>query len=55
MWLIQNCEEVKTAIKEKRCMMGTVDSWLLYNMTGEHLTGNQKINIQKKILIKNKK
>lgn len=37
-WLIDNVEEVKVALKEKRLMFGTVDSWILYNLTGEHLT-----------------
>ncbi|XP_069114866.1 glycerol kinase 3-like [Argopecten irradians] len=42
-WLIDNCEEVRTAIKDGRCLFGTVDSWLLWNLTGgkdggKHLT-----------------
>ncbi len=31
-WLIDNNEDVRNAIKEKRCLFGTVDSWLLYVM-----------------------
>ncbi|CAF0853375.1 unnamed protein product [Adineta ricciae] len=31
-WLIDNKEEVRKAIEAKRCMFGTVDSWLLYNL-----------------------
>ncbi|CAF0952515.1 unnamed protein product [Adineta ricciae] len=31
-WLIDNKEEVRQAIEAKRCMFGTVDSWLLYNL-----------------------
>ncbi|CAM0138803.1 Glycerol kinase [Umbelopsis sp. WA50703] len=33
-WLIENVPEVRDAIEEKRAMLGTVDSWLLYNLTG---------------------
>lgn len=33
-WLLDNVPEVKEAIQERRCMFGTVDSWLLYNLTG---------------------
>lgn len=33
-WLIDNVAEVREAIKEERAMFGTVDSWILYNMTG---------------------
>ncbi|CAM4903144.1 unnamed protein product [Rotaria socialis] len=31
-WLIDNNHQVREAIKEKRCLFGTVDSWLLYNL-----------------------
>ncbi|RDD40913.1 Glycerol kinase [Trichoplax sp. H2] len=33
-WLIDNCEEVRKAIAEDRCMFGTVDCWLIWNLTG---------------------
>ncbi|XP_014223181.1 glycerol kinase-like [Trichogramma pretiosum] len=33
-WLMNNVKEVQDAIKEKRCMFGTVDSWLIWNLTG---------------------
>lgn len=33
-WLIENVPEVCTAVDEGRCMFGTVDTWLLYNLTG---------------------
>jgi glycerol kinase len=29
---MDNSEDVRNAIKEKRCLFGTVDSWLLYVM-----------------------
>ncbi|XP_031779656.1 glycerol kinase-like isoform X2 [Nasonia vitripennis] len=33
-WLMDNVSEVQEAIKENRCMFGTVDSWLIWNLTG---------------------
>lgn len=42
-WLIHHVPAVKKAIKEKKCLFGTVDTWLLWNLTGgpnggKHLT-----------------
>lgn len=37
-WLIDNVDEVKLALKENRLLFGTVDSWILWNLTGNHLT-----------------
>lgn len=33
-WLIDNIPEVQEAIKNHRCMFGTIDSWILWNLTG---------------------
>ncbi|XP_014667701.1 PREDICTED: glycerol kinase-like isoform X2 [Priapulus caudatus] len=33
-WMLDNCQQVVTAINEKRCLFGTVDSWLMWNLTG---------------------
>ncbi|RZB40299.1 glycerol kinase-like, partial [Asbolus verrucosus] len=33
-WLMDNVEGVKEAMKEKRCLFGTIDSWLIWNLTG---------------------
>ncbi|XP_075211363.1 glycerol kinase 1 [Lycorma delicatula] len=33
-WLIDNVPKVKEAIDNKRCMFGTIDSWLIWNLTG---------------------
>ncbi|XP_066993555.2 glycerol kinase 3 [Anabrus simplex] len=33
-WLMENVQEVKEAVREKRCCFGTVDSWLIWNLTG---------------------
>ncbi|XP_064616632.1 glycerol kinase 3-like isoform X2 [Liolophura sinensis] len=42
-WLLDNCPKVQQAMDEDRCLFGTVDSWLLWNLTGgvnggKHLT-----------------
>ncbi|XP_046456345.1 glycerol kinase-like isoform X1 [Daphnia pulex] len=33
-WLIDNVAEVSDAIDENRCLFGTVDTWLIWNLTG---------------------
>lgn len=37
-WLMDNVSEVKQALNENRLLFGTVDSWILWNLTGRHLT-----------------
>lgn len=42
-WLIDNVDAVKTAIAKGRCLFGTVDTWVVWNLTGgtnggRHLT-----------------
>ena len=33
-WLLENVPEVAAAKAEGRCMLGTVDAWLIYKLTG---------------------
>ncbi|CAF4772345.1 unnamed protein product [Pieris macdunnoughi] len=33
-WLLQNVTEIKDAVANGNCMAGTVDSWLIWNLTG---------------------
>ncbi|KAG0424847.1 hypothetical protein HPB47_027948, partial [Ixodes persulcatus] len=33
-WLLENIPEVKQAVDDGRCMFGTVDTWILFNLTG---------------------
>ncbi|KAJ8919968.1 hypothetical protein NQ315_006498 [Exocentrus adspersus] len=33
-WLMQYVPRVKKAVKAKKCLFGTVDTWVLWNMTG---------------------
>ncbi|KAG7210529.1 hypothetical protein KM043_012050 [Ampulex compressa] len=33
-WLLENVPCVQEALAQKRCMFGTIDSWLIWNLTG---------------------
>lgn len=33
-WLKENIREVRKACREKRCYAGTIDTWLVWNLTG---------------------
>ena len=33
-WLLDNCEHVRDAVEDGRCLFGNVDTWLLWNLTG---------------------
>ncbi|XP_056351441.1 glycerol kinase isoform X2 [Oenanthe melanoleuca] len=33
-WLLDNVEEIKQAVEEQRAMFGTIDSWLIWSLTG---------------------
>ncbi|XP_060090085.1 glycerol kinase isoform X2 [Heteronotia binoei] len=33
-WLMDNVEEVRQAVKEERALFGTIDSWLIWSLTG---------------------
>merc|ERR1712168_1425657 len=33
-WLVENVPGVKSALDEDRLMIGTVDTWLIWNLTG---------------------
>ncbi|GJQ77199.1 hypothetical protein Trydic_g14870 [Trypoxylus dichotomus] len=33
-WLIDNVKRVRQAIAENRCLFGTIDTWLIWNLTG---------------------
>ncbi|KAG9509629.1 Glycerol kinase [Fragariocoptes setiger] len=37
-WLLTNVCEVREALANNRLMFGTVDTWILWNLTGGHLT-----------------
>nr|XP_031837271.1 glycerol kinase-like isoform X1 [Nomia melanderi]XP_031837272.1 glycerol kinase-like isoform X1 [Nomia melanderi]XP_031837273.1 glycerol kinase-like isoform X1 [Nomia melanderi]XP_031837274.1 glycerol kinase-like isoform X1 [Nomia melanderi]XP_031837275.1 glycerol kinase-like isoform X1 [Nomia melanderi] len=33
-WLLKNVPRIQEALDKKRCMFGTIDSWLIWNLTG---------------------
>ncbi|XP_049772196.1 glycerol kinase-like [Schistocerca cancellata] len=33
-WMIENVPEIRKAIREQKCMFGTVDTWIVWNLTG---------------------
>lgn len=33
-WMVENVPEVKQAVDSKTCCFGTIDSWIIYNLTG---------------------
>ena len=37
-WLIRNVDEVKHALRDDDLCFGTIDSWLLFKLTGKHQT-----------------
>ena len=39
-WIIDNVEGVKSKLKDDKVLFGTIDSWLIYNMTNfkNHVT-----------------
>lgn len=37
-WMLENIEGLRMRLEQGRALLGTVDSWLLFNLTGEHLT-----------------
>eukprot|EP01101_Sappina_pedata_P009002 TRINITY_DN5116_c0_g1_i2.p1 TRINITY_DN5116_c0_g1~~TRINITY_DN5116_c0_g1_i2.p1 ORF type:complete len:527 (+),score=116.30 TRINITY_DN5116_c0_g1_i2:66-1646(+) len=37
-WLLENVVGVKKAVDERSALFGTVDSWLIWNLTGVHVT-----------------
>ncbi len=37
-WLLDNNEDVKRAVRENRAAFGTVDSWIIWNLSKQHVT-----------------
>ena len=38
LWLRKNVPEIEKAIQEDRIRFGTIDSWVVYNLTGQYVT-----------------
>lgn len=49
-WLIENVDSVNRAIKDGRARFGTLDSWLLFNMTKERTFATDLTNASKTLL-----
>ncbi len=37
-WLLENVDGLRERARDGRAVFGTIDSWLVFNLTGEHLT-----------------
>ncbi|VDN03779.1 unnamed protein product [Thelazia callipaeda] len=37
-WLLDNVPSVQSALKRGKLMFGTIDSWIIYKLTGRHIT-----------------
>ncbi|MHA1302776.1 MAG: glycerol kinase GlpK [Candidatus Heimdallarchaeaceae archaeon] len=37
-WLLNNVQKAQQLLNENKLAIGTVDAWLIYNLTGEHIT-----------------
>ena len=38
LWLYRNDDVVRNAVDNGTCLIGTMDSWIVYGLTGEHVT-----------------
>lgn len=38
LWLIENVPEVKARLDENKVRFGTIDTWVIYNLTGKYVT-----------------
>lgn len=38
LWLIENVPEVKEKLEQKKVRFGTIDTWVVYNLTGRYVT-----------------
>ncbi|HHV80355.1 MAG: glycerol kinase GlpK [Dictyoglomi bacterium] len=50
MWLLRNIPELKDLIRENRVAFGTVDSWLLWNLTGGKVHATDTTNASRTML-----
>jgi len=50
-WMIDNVPEVKKAVGEERCNFGTIDSWIMYNITKEKVFVTDVSNASRYLLL----
>ena len=51
MWLLLNCKEVQNALKENRLMVGTIDTWLIWNLTNREKYVTDATNASRTMLM----
>lgn len=49
-WLIENVEEISRKIRQGKALFGTVDSWILYNLTGGKVHATDATNASRTML-----
>lgn len=37
LWMIQNVPEIQNAVEKEECCFGTIDSWIIYNLTNKEI------------------
>ncbi len=37
-WILDNVPEVRQAAEEGRAIFGNIDTWIIWNLTGQHVT-----------------
>jgi len=50
-WLLDNVPAVREAVAAGRCLFGTMDSWLLYNLTGGRVHATDVTNASRTMLM----
>jgi glycerol kinase len=50
-WLIDNIPEIKQSIQNKSCLFGTVDTWLIWNLTGRKVFITDVTNASRTMLM----
>ncbi len=50
-WLLDHCQAVSAACSEGRLLFGTVDSWLVWNLTGREVHVTDVTNASRTMLM----
>lgn len=49
-WLLQNCPQAKTLLEQDRLLFGTVDTWILWNLSGRSVHATDFTNASRTML-----
>ena len=49
-WLLRNMQEIREAVDNNRVYLGTVDSWILWNLTGRRIHATDATNASRTML-----